>query len=92
MTGEGWDSSVCVVCKSDIVRRFGRRITCAKKGCLDLCLPFVNLSGKKVIPYFKVESLMNNMCQVIADHSSTESKQCKLGQKEVEIGLVRECD
>ncbi len=71
LTGEGWDSAVCVVCKSDIVRRFGKNITCAKKGCVDLNLPFVNLDGKKVVPYFRLESLMNDMCSVIADHTET---------------------
>jgi hypothetical protein len=91
LTGEGWDSSVCAVCKSDIVKKFGRRITCNKKGCIDLQLPLVNLKGTQVIPYFKVELLMNNMCSVIADHAETQNAKCVIGQNEVEIGLVREC-
>ena len=91
LTGEGWDSSVCAVCKSDIVRRFGRRITCNRKGCIDMHFPLVNLDGNQVIPLFKVEQLMNNMCSVIADHTETQNDKCIIGQNEVEVGLVREC-
>lgn len=82
---------MCAVCKNEIVRRFGKRLTCAQRGCVDLLLPLVNLNGKKVIPHFKVESLMNHLCQLVSDHAETQKESCKLGQDEIVMGLVREC-
>ncbi len=44
----------------------GQNIVCEKIGCIDLKLPLVNIGGNRMLPnYFKVEALMNNLCQLV---------------------------
>lgn len=83
-------SSVCAVCKNGIARMFGNRLACEVPGCVDLIVPYVFCNGGIAVASFRVETLMNELSTLVADHDSTRTATCRLGKNEVNFGLAKD--
>ncbi len=71
---------------------FGNRLACEVPGCVDLIVPYVFCDNYVAVASFRVESLMNNLSTLVADHDSTRTAHCRLGKNEVNFGLARDSD